>query len=132
MGGINPSSGRKRIRAEEKTGLWSFIRAVSANYNEYDGYAVRVLDALAVLAKNRPAAAEWWRNNTPYLLTPRALFLFDAEACEELVPETIPIPSTNFGTVSLNCPNCGGQLPDYHQGVDHFKCEYCGTTVLLR
>jgi hypothetical protein len=45
------------------------------------GYTVRVLEALAVLERRSPAAARWWRENTPYLVRPGKLFVFDVEAC---------------------------------------------------
>jgi len=42
---------------------------------------VRVLDALAVLERHSPAAAQWWREHTPYLIRPGKLFLFALESC---------------------------------------------------
>jgi hypothetical protein len=41
---------------------------------------VRVLDALAVLERHSPAAAQWWREHTPYLVRPGKLFVFDLES----------------------------------------------------
>lgn len=46
------------------------------------GYRIRAVEAVTILEKVDPKAAEWWRSNTPHLLTPDAYFLFDAEACE--------------------------------------------------
>ena len=43
------------------------------------GYTVRVLEALPVLERHSPAAARWWRENTPYLIQPGKLFVFDLE-----------------------------------------------------
>ena len=48
------------------------------------GYPVRVLDALQVLETRAPHAAQWWRENTPHMLTPNHLFIFDPTACEEV------------------------------------------------
>jgi len=45
------------------------------------GYTVRVLDALAVLERHSPAAAQWWREHTPYLIRPGKLFFFALESC---------------------------------------------------
>jgi hypothetical protein len=47
----------------------------------HPGYSVRVLDALAVLERRSPAAAQWWRENTPYLIRPGKLLLFALESC---------------------------------------------------
>ena len=44
-------------------------------------YTVRVLDAIAVLERHRPAAAQWWREHTPYLMRPDKRFLFAVESC---------------------------------------------------
>jgi len=44
------------------------------------GYSVRVLDAIAVLERRSPAAAQWWREHTPYLIRPGKLFLFALES----------------------------------------------------
>ena len=98
---------------------------------QYDGYAVKVMDAVMILAKSNPTAAQWWRKNASHLFTPTALFLFEAGACEEIISETSPTLSTNAGTVALNCTNCGGQLVP-PQGSNHVTCEYCGTTILIR
>ena len=48
---------------------------------EHPGYTVRVLEALAVLERHSPAAAQWWREHTPYLIRPGKLFLFALESC---------------------------------------------------
>jgi hypothetical protein len=45
------------------------------------GYSVRVLDALTVLERHSPTAAQWWREHTPYLIRPGKLFLFALESC---------------------------------------------------
>src|SRR5579871_422848 len=45
------------------------------------GYTVRVLDAIAVLERRSPAAARWWRENTPYLMKPGKLLIFAVESC---------------------------------------------------
>jgi hypothetical protein len=46
------------------------------------GYSVRVLDALAVLERRSPAAARWWREHTPYLISAGKLFLFALQSCQ--------------------------------------------------
>jgi hypothetical protein len=56
------------------------------------GYMVRVLDALAVLERHNPAAAQWWREQTPYLIRPGKLFVFDVESgrlCDENAAEAV-------------------------------------------
>jgi hypothetical protein len=42
---------------------------------------VRVLEALAVLECRSSSAAQWWREQTPYLIQPGKLFLFAVESC---------------------------------------------------
>ena len=46
------------------------------------GYAVYVIDALAVLEKTAPEAVEWWRTNSPHLVNRKRKFLFQQAACE--------------------------------------------------
>jgi hypothetical protein len=47
-------------------------------------YLVRVEDAIAILDEAAPAAATWWRENTPHLVRPSRLFCFECEVCEEI------------------------------------------------
>lgn len=46
------------------------------------GYAVNAKTAVDLLAEVQPEAAQWWRENTPRLLTDSRRFIFDAAACE--------------------------------------------------
>ena len=46
------------------------------------GYAVNAKAAVDLLAETHPAAAQWWRENAPWLLTGDRYFLFDIECCE--------------------------------------------------
>jgi len=46
------------------------------------GYAVYVIDALAVLEQTAPDAVEWWRTNSPHLVNRKRKFLFQQAACE--------------------------------------------------
>jgi hypothetical protein len=48
------------------------------------GYAVRVLDALAVLEPKSPEAAAWWRTNVPHMTNPLRCFLFSESVCQVL------------------------------------------------
>lgn len=59
--------------------LWRLITGQSRKVN---GYPVRVTSAIEELDKACPEAAMWWRENTPQLLSPSRLFVFDAKACE--------------------------------------------------
>jgi hypothetical protein len=45
------------------------------------GYMVRTLEAIAVLERQSPAAAQWWREHTPYLIQRGKLFVFAVESC---------------------------------------------------
>ncbi len=127
---------RKRLGYGVLTGPKSFLAYLVGfllgKYTQYDGYAVKVMDAIAILAKSNPQAAQWWRKNTPHLLTPTGLFLFDAEACEEITSESIPVPSPKVEAVPLTCPRCGGRLSSLHQGLSQVTCEYCGTAILIK
>lgn len=46
------------------------------------GYIVHTDAAIHVLEAASPDAAKWWRENTPRLLGPNGLFVFNEEACE--------------------------------------------------
>lgn len=48
------------------------------------GFAVYVVDALAVLEPARPLEASWWRQNAGHLCAPGHVFIFDAD-CGEVV-----------------------------------------------
>jgi hypothetical protein len=61
--------------------LW---RALLGRLPDQAGYAVYVIDALAVLEKTAPEAVEWWRTNSPHLVNRKRKFLFQQEACEIL------------------------------------------------
>jgi hypothetical protein len=56
------------------------------------GYAVRALDAVAVLQRHSPGAAQWWRIHTPYLIQPGKLFVFALESgrlCDALATAVV-------------------------------------------
>ena len=59
--------------------LW---RALLGRLEDKAGYAVYVIDALAVLEKTAPDAVEWWQTNAPHLVNRRRKFLFQQAACE--------------------------------------------------
>jgi hypothetical protein len=46
------------------------------------GFAVRVVDAIAALEGHNPQAARWWQQNTPHIIKPGQLFIFVEQACE--------------------------------------------------
>jgi len=48
------------------------------------GFAVRVLDAIAVLERKSPEAAEWWRANVPHMTSPLRCFVFSERVCQVL------------------------------------------------
>jgi hypothetical protein len=48
------------------------------------GYAVRVMDALAVLEKKSPEAAAWWRANVPHMQSPLRCLFFAGSVCQVL------------------------------------------------
>jgi hypothetical protein len=65
--------------------LWRLITGQSRMVN---GYPVQVLASIEALEKTSPEAAMWWRQNTPQLLSPHRLFVFDANVCEVVEPPT--------------------------------------------
>jgi hypothetical protein len=46
------------------------------------GYRVRSAVAIDLLCKRAPEAAAWWRENTPHLLKPGGVLIFQEAACE--------------------------------------------------
>jgi hypothetical protein len=58
---------------------WALVRGRTLTVS---GYAVDARVAVALLADKHPAAAQWWRENTPDLIASGRGFIFDAEACE--------------------------------------------------
>ena len=48
------------------------------------GYPVYAVSAVDLLAISNPDAVIWWRENTPHLLRPSRVFLFNEDACSPL------------------------------------------------
>ena len=48
------------------------------------GYAVDVQEALGILARTAPEAAQWWRENVPRLQHAGRKFMFQPAACQML------------------------------------------------
>lgn len=57
-------------------------RLIAPSAIHTSGYIVRSSTAIAILETKSPAAADWWKQNTPYASDPNKTFLFDADACE--------------------------------------------------
>jgi hypothetical protein len=53
------------------------------------GYLVRADRAIELLSASAPAAADWWRENTPHLL--RGILIFDEKACRLLGAESVGV-----------------------------------------
>lgn len=64
----------------------SLRRLITRESRKVNGYPVRITAAIDALDKSSPEAAMWWRQNTPQLLSPHRLFVFDANACEVVEP----------------------------------------------
>jgi len=62
--------------------LASFWRLLTGQTRRVTGYPVQVAGAMEALEKSSPQAAAWWRENTPDIISPSRLFVFDADACE--------------------------------------------------
>ena len=67
------------------TGPKSFLARLSGlfsgRFQRHYGYAVSVIEAISALEAANPAAAKWWRENTPEALRPGKAFVFAAEVC---------------------------------------------------
>ncbi len=53
----------------------------SGRFVRRHGYAVSVIEAISALEAANPAAAKWWRENTPRAIGPGKAFVFAAEVC---------------------------------------------------
>ena len=62
--------------------LASLWRLLTGQTRRVTGYPVQVTSAIEALEKSSPQAAAWWRQNTPGIISPSRLFVFDAGACE--------------------------------------------------
>jgi hypothetical protein len=60
----------------------SLRRLLTGETRGVTGYPVQVASAIEALEKSSPQAAAWWRENTPNIISPTRLFVFDANACE--------------------------------------------------
>jgi hypothetical protein len=66
-----------------KTWLGELIALITGSSNRVSGYPVESQVAVAILAESNPEAADWWRVNTPHLLTRGRTFVFQAPVCQE-------------------------------------------------
>jgi hypothetical protein len=60
--------------------LWALLGRLRRNF----GYAVDVQEALGILERTAPEAAQWWRANVPRLQRAGRKFMFQPAACEML------------------------------------------------
>ncbi len=51
------------------------------------GYGVPAREAISILERHNPAAAQWWREHAPRLLQPEKVLVFAADVCELLQDE---------------------------------------------
>ena len=49
-----------------------------------EGYPVPAREALLILAQTNPSAAQWWSINAPHMANGNRMFVFNADAAEEL------------------------------------------------
>jgi hypothetical protein len=59
--------------------LWGIIRGRAERIR---GYVVESVDAVDILASSSPAAAAWWRENSPQLIGPRRYLVFHEHVCQ--------------------------------------------------
>lgn len=48
------------------------------------GFSVFAHEAIAILARERPLEAAWWRQNAPHFCVPGSVFVFDAQCGESV------------------------------------------------
>jgi hypothetical protein len=58
--------------------LWALIRGRTVLTR---GYLVQAKESVETLERANPAAAAWWRENAPHLLTGVGGFVFEEEVC---------------------------------------------------
>ncbi|AUN32204.1 hypothetical protein [Niveispirillum cyanobacteriorum] len=63
--------------------LWDLLRGRTETIT---GYMIDAALAVDILCASSPAAAAWWRENTPDLLAPKRCFIFHADVCR-MLPE---------------------------------------------
>ena len=74
----------------DRSGLWHRVRQLLKRELEEQpvpAYIINARKAVDVLQQNDPAAAQWWRENTPHLLHGDRFFSFPANCCSELPEE---------------------------------------------
>ncbi len=57
-------------------------RLLRGELQEHSGFKVSVVQAVAILERASPDAAQWWRTNTPHLMKPWRCFLFPEHVCK--------------------------------------------------
>ena len=87
-----------------KTLLTRVLWRLTGRYTRTVGYLVESAVAVSLLSQQHPAAAQWWRQNTPEFLEAGRLFMFAAEVCEE-VPLTVWPPAPDMGEAVPEAPS---------------------------
>jgi hypothetical protein len=79
------SEAQARRSAGVLTGPRGFLLSVGAllrgELHKRSGFVVNVLEAIAVLERVSPEAAQWWRANAAHLMKPSRYFLFPEHVC---------------------------------------------------
>ncbi len=77
--GVGVLSGPRSVFGQ----IWAMVLGKSF---KIEGYSVNAKLAVELLEKVEPEAAQWWRENTPWLLSGSRYFVFDTAACETFQP----------------------------------------------
>lgn len=77
-----------------RTVFGTVLRLLLGQGRRERGYIVAAQAAVDILARGKPEAARWWRENTPHLLAPGRQFVFDSQACREVMGAVWPPPPT--------------------------------------
>lgn len=72
------------VLSSPKTWIFQMFALLVGRADKIDGYVVDAHNAVRLLASHNQKAAEWWTRNAPNAIAEGQLFIFDAQACEEI------------------------------------------------
>lgn len=76
------------VMSKPKTRFGLFVARFLGKTHRETGYIVDAHKAVELLSTHAPEAARWWRQHAPRAVAPGELFIFVAEACQEVARDT--------------------------------------------
>jgi hypothetical protein len=61
--------------------IWAALRG---RWRKREGYVVDAAEAIRLLARERPDAAQWWQQNAAHFIEARRRFLFENDVCQPI------------------------------------------------